>query len=81
MHLYETEVIHVLQGSATLIAGGSVVDPQPTAFGEIRGKSITGGTSYVLKAGDVIVIPPHTPHWFQAVTAPLPYYTVKAISK
>ena len=81
VHLYETDVIHVLNGSSTFIVGGSIIDPKETAFGEIRGKGITGGNSYVLKPGDVIVVPPHTPHWFKQVTAPFLYYTVKPISK
>ena len=81
VHLYETDVIHVLKGSSTLIVGGSLIDPKKTAFGEVRGKGIVGGTSYALKAGDVMVVPPHTPHWFKDVTAPFLYYTVKPISK
>jgi glc operon protein GlcG len=81
VHLYETDVIHVLRGSSTFIVGGSMIDPQGTAFGEIRGKGIVGGTSYALKAGDVMVVPPHTPHWFKDVTVPFLYYTVKPISK
>jgi glc operon protein GlcG len=81
VHLYETDVIHVLKGSSTFIVGGSLIDPRETAFGEIRGKGIIGGTSYLLKPGDVMVVPPHTPHWFKDVTAPFLYYTVKPISK
>ena len=81
VHLYETDVIHVLKGSSTLVVGGSLIDPRGTAFGEVRGKGIVGGTSYALKAGDVMVVPPHTPHWFKDVTAPFLYYTVKPISK
>jgi uncharacterized protein GlcG (DUF336 family)/mannose-6-phosphate isomerase-like protein (cupin superfamily) len=81
VHLYETDVIHVLKGSSTLVVGGSLIDPRETAFGEVRGKGIVGGTSYALKAGDVMVVPPHTPHWFKEVTAPFLYYTVKPISK
>lgn len=81
VHLYETDVIYVLNGSSTFIVGGTMTEPKETAFGEIRGKSISGGTSYALKPGDVIVVPPHTPHWFKEVTAPFLYYTVKPISK
>ena len=81
VHLYETDVIRVLKGSSTFIVGGTVIDPRETAFGEIRGTGISGGTSYALKPGDVIVVPPHTPHWFKDVTAPFLYYTVKPISK
>jgi len=81
VHLYETDVIRVLKGSSTFIVGGTIIDPRQTAFGEIRGKGIIGGTSYALNPGDVMVVPPHTPHWFKDVTAPFLYYTVKPISK
>ncbi len=81
VHLYETDVIHVLQGSSTFIVGGTMTESKQIAYGELLGKSIIGGTSYALKPGDVMVVPPHTPHWFKGVTAPLLYYTVKPISK
>ena len=43
VHLYETDVIYVLNGSSTFIVGGTMTEPKETAFGEIRGKSISGG--------------------------------------
>jgi glc operon protein GlcG len=81
VHLYETDVIRVLKGSSTFIVGGSIIDPREIGFGEIRGKGIIGGTGYALKPGDVMIVPPHTPHWFKDVTGPFLYYTVKPISK
>lgn len=50
----------VLQGSATLVTGGTITNPQGT--GEIRGDSIEGGTRAELKEGDVVHIPAKTPH-------------------
>lgn len=81
VHLYETDVIHVLQGSATFVTGGSVIEPKVDGPGEIRGHAIEGGTVYLLKPGDVIVVPAGTPHWFRAVDGQFLYYVVKPISK
>lgn len=77
VHTRDTDVIHVLEGSATLITGGTVVDGKPTAAEEIRGESIQGGEPRTVGRGDVIVIPAGTPHWFKEVRGPLTYYVVK----
>ena len=53
----------VIEGEATLILGGKVVDEKETAPGEKRGTSITGGKSYVLTPGTSITVPPGMPHW------------------
>ncbi len=79
VHLDETDVIHVLQGSASFVTGGAVVEPQKTAPHEIRGKAIEGGTTRTIRQGDVLVVPRGTPHWFQQVDGPLLYYVVKVI--
>jgi quercetin dioxygenase-like cupin family protein len=80
VHERDTDIIHVLDGTATLVTGGRVRDAKPTAPGEIRGAAIDGGTTYRLAKGDVLVIPHHTPHWFTEVSAPFLYYVVKVTS-
>ena len=77
IHTRDTDIIHVLEGSATLVTGGSAVEPKTIAPDEIRGKEITGGQSRRIGKGDVIVIPNGVPHWFKQVDAPLLYYVVK----
>lgn len=77
VHGKDTDLIYVLEGSATFVTGGRVVDPQETAADEIRGPSIADGETRVLARGDVIIVPAGTPHWFQAVQGPLLYYTIK----
>jgi mannose-6-phosphate isomerase-like protein (cupin superfamily) len=49
-------------GEATLIVGGTIVEPRDTGPGEVRGKAILGGTKQKIVAGDVIRIPQNTPH-------------------
>jgi glc operon protein GlcG len=80
IHKRETDVVYVLEGTATLVTGGTAVDPKVTAPGEIRGTAIKGGKVQRLTKGDVIVIPRGVPHWFKEVDAPFLYFVVKPIS-
>jgi mannose-6-phosphate isomerase-like protein (cupin superfamily) len=52
----------VVDGSATIVSGGHIVNPTTTAPGEVRGDSIQDGKETMLKKGDVVHIPPNTPH-------------------
>ena len=77
VHARDTDLIYVLQGSATFVTGGRVVDPRTTAPDEIRGASIAEGETRELGKGDVIIVPAGTPHWFKDVRGPVLYYTIK----
>jgi mannose-6-phosphate isomerase-like protein (cupin superfamily) len=77
IHLKDTDIIHVLQGSATVVTGGDVVNGRPTAEDEIRGASIRNGAMQILVQGDVMVVPRGVPHWFREVRGPFLYYVVK----
>jgi mannose-6-phosphate isomerase-like protein (cupin superfamily) len=52
----------VLAGSATLVTGGVVEGARVIAPGETRGRSMMGGTSQKLRAGDIAHIPAGIPH-------------------
>jgi mannose-6-phosphate isomerase-like protein (cupin superfamily) len=52
----------VVDGNATLISGGTMVNGAPTAPGEVRGDSITGGKEMKLTKGDIVHIPANIPH-------------------
>jgi glc operon protein GlcG len=77
VHTKDTDIIHVLDGSATLVTGGSVVDARTTEADEIRGKTISGGERRQIAKGDVIIVPNNVPHLFEQVNGPLTYYVVK----
>ncbi len=77
VHTDETDILYVLSGSATFVTGGTVVDPVTVEPGEIRGSAIKGGERRQLAAGDVVIVPKGTPHWFQSVPGPIDYYAVK----
>lgn len=77
VHVRDTDVIYVLEGTATLVTGGRVVDAKTVAPDELRGAAIEDGTDRTIAAGDVVVIPNGVPHWFRDVPAPILYYVVK----
>jgi len=81
VHEYETDVVYVLEGEATFVTGGSLVDGKVTAPGEIRGSRIEGGSMQQLLPGDVVVVPRGTPHWFREIQkVPFLYFVVKPIA-
>jgi glc operon protein GlcG len=78
VHVRDTDIIYVLEGTATIVTGGEVVDGKTTTPDEIRGTSIRGGASQRLAKGDVFIVPNGVPHIFKDVQAPFLYYVVKA---
>jgi mannose-6-phosphate isomerase-like protein (cupin superfamily) len=56
------DVFFVLQGTATLVTGGTISSPATTAPGEIRGASVQDGTRRKLQEGDVVHISANVPH-------------------
>jgi mannose-6-phosphate isomerase-like protein (cupin superfamily) len=69
VHANWNDVMFVLDGEATEVTGGTIIDGKPgAAAGEMTGAGIDGGTRTQIAKGDVVHIPPNTPHW--AVLAP-----------
>jgi glc operon protein GlcG len=80
IHAKDADIIYVLEGTATLVTGGTVVEPKTTAPDEVRGKEIVRGEPRTLSKGDVVIVPAGTPHWFEKVPAAFTYYVVKVRS-
>jgi glc operon protein GlcG len=80
IHATDTDIFYVLEGQATVIVGGEIVDGRETAPGEIRGSAVRGGETRELAAGDVLTIPRGVPHWFKDVKSPFRYYVVKSVA-
>jgi mannose-6-phosphate isomerase-like protein (cupin superfamily) len=77
VHVKDTDVIYVLEGTTTFVTGGTMVGAKTVAPDEVRGADVQGGETRKLTRGDVIVVPKGTPHWFKEVTGPVLYYVVK----
>lgn len=80
VHDKETDTFYVLDGSATIVTGGTMVGGSVTGPGQHRGADITGGQAQRLTKGDVLVIPAGVPHWFKEVPSSIDYYVVKVIA-
>jgi len=78
VHLVDTDILYVLEGTATVITGGRVVEANEQSPGEIRGKAIEGGAEQKIAKGDVMTIPNGVPHWFKVVHTPFRYYVIKS---
>jgi glc operon protein GlcG len=76
-HERVTDVMHVLQGTATVVTGGTMVDPREVAPGELRASGVDGGTKHSVAEGDVLAIPGGVPHQFVEVSDPFLYFVVK----
>jgi mannose-6-phosphate isomerase-like protein (cupin superfamily) len=77
LHQLDTDIIYVVEGSATCVTGGTIVDPKTVRPNQIRGPRIEGGQTFQLTKGTVIVIPNGVPHWFSEVRGSIVYFVVK----
>ena len=80
VHSRDTDIIYMLEGTATLVTGGNLIDAKTIEPEEIRGRESQDGDSRTIAKGDVVVIPNGTPHWFKEVRGPINYYVVKVRS-
>jgi len=80
LHQKESDVFFVVEGSATLVTGGELLNGKTTNPGEIRGTSIKGGERHALVQGSVVHIPAGTPHQLLVEKGqPFTYFVVKVI--
>jgi glc operon protein GlcG len=77
IHTLDTDVIYVVDGSATLVTGGKAIDTKTIAPNEIRGSRIEGGEEHYITKGDAIIIPNGVSHQFTSVTGELHYFVCK----
>ncbi len=77
IHGKDTDIFFVIDGTATIVTGGALVDEKTTGPDEFRGASINGGSPTQLKKGELIVIPHGTPHWISQVEGTFQYLVVK----
>ena len=76
-HERVVDVMHIVQGKATVVTGGEMVDAREVAAGELRARKLEGGTKHELGEGDVLAIPNGVPHQFTDVSDPFLYFVVK----
>ena len=81
VHVADTDIFVVVDGQATIVLGGRMIDPKETAPGELRGSGIEGGTDYKLEKGVVLTVPRNTPHWVRQTQPGFRYFVVKSTAQ
>ncbi|HYB93545.1 MAG TPA: cupin domain-containing protein [Vicinamibacterales bacterium] len=86
-HDQVSEVYHVISGAATLVTGPDLVNAQrrPATNENVRllngpgsnAESIRNGATHQLKAGDAIIIPAGTGHWFTKIDDHITYLMIR----
>src|SRR6476469_5390547 len=80
LHEKQADIMFISAGKVTMVYGGTVVDGQATAPGEIRGSAIAGGTEVQLGPGDVMHIPAKTPHQMKlSAGTQVTYFVTKVV--
>ena len=62
VHEAHAELFYVVEGAATLITGGKLVDEKRTNGTNLTGAAIAGGEPRPIAKGDVFFVPQNTPH-------------------
>src|SRR6185295_8885186 len=62
-----TEIYNIVGGSGTFVTGGAFASASDRTAG------ISGGESRHVQAGDFVVLPPGTPHWFSKIDGSITY--------
>jgi mannose-6-phosphate isomerase-like protein (cupin superfamily) len=73
-HDDSTELHYILEGRAIFVTGGKI---------EKHGSEqvIAGGTERAVQAGDAVIVPAGSPHWYRQIDAPLSYLEVRFVTR
>ena len=64
VHETEAELFYIIDGSATIVTGGTLIEPTRNGANLSSTKGIANGTSQKLGKGDFVMVPAGVPHWF-----------------
>ena len=67
VHEREAEMFYVVEGSGTLVTGGTLREEKRTNAENLTGSGVDGGTPRHIAKGDWIMVPEKTPHWFSQI--------------
>ena len=77
VHQTEADIFVVVDGTASLVTGGKLVNAHTEKPGELRAASIEGGKRQSLEKGSVVHIPAGVPHQLIVENGPFTYFVVK----
>jgi mannose-6-phosphate isomerase-like protein (cupin superfamily) len=64
VHETDAELFYVLDGGATLITGGKLIEPTRNGANLTSTKGVEGGVAQKLAKGDFVMVPAGVAHWF-----------------
>ena len=64
VHETDAELFYVIDGGATLVTGGTLIEPTRNGANLTSTKGVAGGVSQKLSKGDFVMVPAGVPHWF-----------------
>lgn len=70
-HAKDAEMFYVVEGTGTVITGGRLQNERATNADNASGTGIEGGDSRRIAAGDFVLVPQGTPHWFTQIDGAL----------
>ena len=73
-HAGNTELHYIIEGAGTIVTGGRIVRPDGGPG------VIEGGETRRVAAGDVVIVPAGSPHWYQAVEGSITYLEVRFVA-
>jgi len=71
IHDKDAELFYIIDGAATIVTGGKIVNPTRPNPNNTNGTAIEGGVSQVLGKGDFVLVPEGVPHWFTDIKGSL----------
>ena len=79
MHSHEdwTAVVVIMSGTATFVTPGTAATTSRVRETADGGQLIGAGESHRVSKGDVVVIPPDTPHMYKEIEEPFRYLVVQ----
>ena len=60
-------MFYVIDGGATLVTGGKLIEPTRTGANLSSTKGVEGGIAQKLSKGDFVMVPAGVPHWFTEI--------------
>ncbi len=70
-HEREAEMFYVIEGTGTVVTGGTLRNERRTNPENLSGTAIDGGASRKIAKGDFIMVPEGVPHWFGEIDGTL----------
>ena len=81
MHELASDIYIITSGSCKLTLGGTLINKKDLGEGNWLGKGIEGGETHHVQKGDMISIPPNTPHMVDIDGKAVSYVVVKVFNK